>query len=101
MASDANTTPRPDRLADLVEANIVAVHAYQAILAGKLTRACPSYRLANRANPEALVLHQQALLNTDVQALKAWLAGKPSEFDRAADLESLLSASCPWMTRCR
>ena len=83
------------RLAQLVQANILAVHAYQILLAKKSGKGDPACFIPGRvsdAQLEALVQHQARLLKYDLGAVKAWVLGTTSNFDPAADLEPILSA---------
>ena len=81
------------RLEQLVEANIVAVDAYQMLLARKQQNMDPTCWPATAQDPdlEALVAHQTSLLSfpSDV---KAWASGKTSTFDPGKDLQPLLHA---------
>jgi hypothetical protein len=91
------TTPGPARLEQLVEADIVAVHAYQMLLARKQQNMDPACWPANDpkdADLEALVAHQTSLLSSAATA-KAWASGGPSGFDPAKDLQPLLAARLP------
>ena len=86
--------PGPERLEQLVEANIVAVHAYQILLARKQSHADPACWPANDpkdSDLEALVAHQTSLLSSPATA-KMWALGAPSPFDPARDLQPLLAA---------
>ncbi len=87
----------PDvRLAQVVQANIVAVHAYQVLLAkraGKGDAACYSAGPLSDAELEAVVAHQAALVASDRAALKAWTKGQPSKFDPAIDLDPILQSA--------
>ena len=90
--------PGPARLLALVEANITGVHAYQILLSrkgGQGDPACWPKDAPGGAALEALEPHQAALLASDVAAVKAWAAGKPSGFDPAKDLLPLLAARLP------
>ena len=83
------------RLAQLVEANVVATHAYQVLLArksGKGDRAC--YMPGKLADGElgALAEHQGKLLKSDLSAVKTWARGGRSNFDPAQDLEPILAS---------
>jgi hypothetical protein len=84
----------PDvRLAQLIQANIVAVHAYQVLLAkkaGKGDAECYSAGSLSDAELEALVGHQAKLLASDRSAVKAWTRGQPSKFEPATDLDPIL-----------
>jgi hypothetical protein len=86
--------PGPARLEQLVEANIVAVHAYQMLLARKQRNMDPACWPANdpkEADLETLAAHQTSLLSS-AAAAKAWSLGSPSAFDPAKDLQALLTA---------
>jgi hypothetical protein len=83
------------RLAQLVEANILAVHAYQIQLAMKSGKGDPACFIPGRVSDtqlEKLVQHQAKLLKYDLGAVKSWVLGTKSNFDPAADLEPILSA---------
>lgn len=83
------------RLAQLVEANVIAVHAYQILLAkksGKDYTACYSPGKLSDAELEALNEHQARLLKSDPAAVKAWARGAKSSFDPAQDLLPILSS---------
>jgi len=84
------------RLEQLVEANIVAVHAYQMLLARKQQNMDPVCWPATPPDSdlEALVAHQTSLLNSSADA-KAWASGSSSSFDPAKDLQPLLTAKLP------
>jgi hypothetical protein len=87
----------PARLEQLVEANIVAVHAYQVLVARKQQNVDPACWPANDpkdADLEGLVAHQTSLLST-AAAARAWSLGAPSAFDPAKDLQPLLAARLP------
>jgi hypothetical protein len=94
-AGTAPSVPGEARLEQLVEANIIAVHAYQVQLArkqGNVDFACwPSQELSD-AELQALVVHQTSLLAVPVANIKAWAHGQPSSFDPSADLDPLLAA---------
>ena len=78
------------RLEQLVEANILAVHAYQILLAKKSSKGVPACYISGRmsdAQLEALVQHQARLLKSDLGVIKSWVVGINSNFDPAADLE--------------
>ncbi len=82
----------PSRLDQLVEANVLGVHAYQVKLARAGRKGDPACWSSARTDAEldALVAHQAALLATDVAPVKAWADGRPSSFDPAKNLEPLL-----------
>ena len=83
------------RLAQLVEANVIATHAYQVLLAKKSGKGDPECfgpgQLTDK-DLEALVAHQGGLLKSDMQAVKAWLRGAHSTFNPDLDLEPILSS---------
>jgi hypothetical protein len=91
-------TPRPDlapevRLAQLVQASIVATHAYQILLAkttGKGDPACYAPGQLTDRDLETLVEHHGRLLASDRSAMKAWTRGQPSKFEPARDLDPIL-----------
>ena len=83
------------RLAQLVEANVVATHAYQVLLArksGKGDRACYVPGKLADGELEALAEHQGKLLKSDLSAVKTWVRGGQSNFDPAQDLEPILAS---------
>lgn len=92
-----SAVPGPARLEQLVEANIVGIHAYQILLArkqGNTDQACWPPSEPNDAVLEALVVHQTSLLAAPAAA-KRWALGAPSTFSPAKDLQPLLSANLP------
>ncbi len=94
----AATTATPGRLDQLVEANVLATHAFQIALARKDTKADPACYPASAPSDAALAeleRHQAALLKSDVRAVRAWAEGRPSAFDPKADLEPLLRSRLP------
>jgi hypothetical protein len=91
----ANSQTNLDRRAELVEANIAAVHAHQVMLAAKSGRSFPLYRAVDGADLPAMVAHQRSLFAEGVGAIKAWLDGKPSTIDRMKDLNPILGARLP------
>lgn len=83
------------RLAQLVEANIIAVHAYQVLLAKKAgTGDTTCYSPGKLSDEELQVLseHQGRLLKADLNAVKLWAHNRKSNFDPAQDLEPILSS---------
>jgi hypothetical protein len=79
----------------IVEANIVATHAYQCGLALKSNKAKPSDWSAGALSAndlDALVRHQYALLAAKPDEIKAWVEGRPSAFDPANDLAPILAS---------
>jgi hypothetical protein len=95
QASSAKRSETVDkRLAQLVEANIIAVHAFQVLLAkssGKGT-ACFAAGELNDAALNALSDHQAKLLKSDLKQVKLWVDGRDSTFDPSVDLEPILSS---------
>ncbi len=86
--------PGPGRLAQFVEANVTAVHAYQSLLARKRTKmdaACWPPADPPDSDLNALVEHQTGLLKNP-SAARAWALGAPSSFDPEQDLQPLLAA---------
>src|SRR6185369_6405951 len=82
------------RLAQLVEANITAVHAFQVLLAktsGK-GQACFSAGNLSDAELHALSEHQAKLLKSDSKQLRAWVEGHASNFNPSEDLQPILSS---------
>lgn len=82
------------RLAQLVEANIIAVHAFQVLLAkssGK-GQACFSTGSLSENDLKALSEHQAKLLKSDNRQLSQWVEGKESTFDPAQDLNPILNS---------
>jgi len=82
------------RLAQLVEANVIAVHAFQVLLAkssgkGKL---CFSTSDLSDAALNALSEHQAKLIKSDVRQISSWVNGRESTFDSSVDLEPILSS---------
>src|SRR6476660_9012586 len=84
-----------ERLAQLVEANVIAVHAFQVQLArssGKGDKTCFAPGGLSDAELNALSDHQGSLLKTDVNDIKAWANGTKSTFDPAKDLEPIIKS---------
>ena len=89
---DATTNAR---LGEIEEANIIATHAWQVLLAQKAKKAdldCYQTGELSAKDLEAIVVHQQALLTGDPTAVKAWAESRASTFDRAKDLDPILKA---------
>jgi len=83
------------RLAQLVEANVIAVHAFQVLLAkgsGKGDKACFSPGRLSDAELNALSEHQLRLLKSDLNSLRAWVRGATSSFDPSQDLLPILNS---------
>src|SRR6266849_3042200 len=80
--------PGEARLEQLVEANIIAVHAYQLLLArkqGDIDFTCWPAQAPSDAELQALVAHQTSVLAEPVTTIKAWAQGKTSSFDPSID----------------
>jgi hypothetical protein len=100
LAAGARTeaaTPAPGeaRLEQLVEANIIAVHAYQVQLArkqGNVDFTCWPAQETSDADLQVLVAHQTSLLAVPVASVKAWVQGQSASFDPSTDLDPLLAA---------
>lgn len=91
----AGKAATPSRRAQLVEANIIAVHAYQIILARKAgTASSPCYPATSpdTATLESLVKHQQSLLAEPTEQVVRWADSRSSSFDPAKDLQPLLQS---------
>ncbi len=84
-----------ERLAQLVEANVIAVHAYQVLLAkgsGKGDKSCFSPGKLSDAELNALSEHQARLLKSNQSSVLAWAKGEKSNFDPAQDLFPILNS---------
>jgi hypothetical protein len=94
-ATNARSSETSDkRLAQLVEANIIAVHAFQVLLAktsGKGGTCFAAGGLSDAAL-NALSEHQARLLKSDLTQVKLWLNGRESTFDPSVDLEPNLNS---------
>jgi len=93
-ASPGRKSAVSSRRAQLVEANIIAVHAYQIILARKAgkTNACYSAASPDTAILQQLVNHQQSLLAEPTGQVARWADAKQTSFSPAKDLQPLLDA---------
>ena len=83
------------RLEQLVEANVIATHAYQILLAKKSgmgDAACYARGGRSDGELEALVKHQSNLLKSQVGEVSAWARGGRSAFDPSKDLEPILKS---------
>ena len=83
------------RLRQLVEANVIATHAYQILLAGKSGKgdaACYARGRLSDGELEALVKHQSKLLKGKAAEIKDWARGRASGFDPSQDLEPILKS---------
>jgi hypothetical protein len=104
-AIPAAEIPAGDRLAKIVEANVVATHAWEILLADTVEKTpalledyqkgpFPHFVMGAFTRPQlhTLVDHQAALVKTDISQIKAWTEGKPSSFAPQKDLEPILAA---------
>jgi len=88
------STTNESRLSQLIEANVIAVHAYQIMLAKTSGKgvSCFSPGTLSDAELNALSEHQASLLKSDLNELKAWVKGTKTRFDPAKDLEPILKS---------
>lgn len=89
----SNERTTDSRLAQLVEANIIAVHAFQVLLgrdSGKTDKNCFSSGNLSDTELKTLSEHQASLLKSDLNEVKAWVNGRKSAFNPATDLEPIL-----------
>jgi hypothetical protein len=92
-AQRANTADA--RLAQLVEANVLAVHAFQILLArssGKAEKSCFSSDGLADATLNALSEHQAKLLKSDLKEVRGWVKGAKSTFEPGKDLIPILKS---------
>jgi hypothetical protein len=92
-AGDPNQSQ--SRLGQIVEANILAVHAYQVGLVrktGKGSEDCFSAAGLSDLDLESLVAHQARLLSTSPYVLNSWVQGWISDFDPSNDLLPILNS---------
>jgi hypothetical protein len=82
------------RLAQLVEANIIAVHAFQVLLAKSSGKGQACFSTGNLSDQavNALSEHQAKLLKTDSKQLRLWLQGRESTFNPSEDLQPILNS---------
>ncbi|MHB1699364.1 MAG: SGNH/GDSL hydrolase family protein [Acidobacteriaceae bacterium] len=86
----------PSRRSQLVEANIIAVQAYQMILARqqhKGSSACYPESVPDTDVLQSLVKHQASLLAEPAAQVVKWANSQSSTFDPAKDLKPLLDAN--------
>jgi len=92
---DRKQTTRDSRLSQLIEANIIATHAYQVLLEKKSGKGDPtcfgSGKLSDR-ELESLVEHQSRLLKSNTATVNAWVRGAQSDFDPSLDLNPILTS---------
>ena len=94
-APSAYKQTTPSRRAQLVEANIIAVHAYQIILArkaGNTSSVCYPETAPDTVILQDIVDHQQSLLAQPTEQVARWADSMQSSFDPARDLQPLLDA---------
>ena len=96
IPADAQTgQASASRLAQLVEGNVIAVHAYQVLLAQKSGNGdggCYNPGKLSAGELEALAEHQGKLLKSDLSAVRTWVSGRPSNFDPTQDLGPILAS---------
>jgi hypothetical protein len=95
QAQDAKRSDTSEtRLSQLVEANIIAVHAFQVLLAKKSGKgqACFSTGELSDAALNVLSEHQTKLLKSDLKQIKLWVNGRESTFNSSEDLEPILTS---------
>src|SRR5690349_12015543 len=82
------------RLAQLVEANIIGVHAFQVLLAKSSGKGQACFSAGNLSDQalNALSEHQAHLLKSDSQQLRLWVQNRESTFNPAEDLQPILSS---------
>ena len=82
------------RLAQLVEANVIAVHAFQVLLARQSGKGgtCFAPEGLSENDLNALSEHQAQLLKFDIKQLRLWVQGRQSTFNAAQDLEPILTS---------
>jgi len=83
------------RIAQLIQANDIATHAFQILLAKKSGRGSPQcYSAGDHSDADlaALVEHQKNLLASDLSQVKAWTEGRRSSFDPTKDLDPILTS---------
>ncbi len=89
-------TPSDTRTAQLIQANIMATHAYQVLLARKAAKgssACYSQGDVPESDLLKIVEHQRKLLADDRAAIREWTQGRKSSFRPSSDLEPILTSS--------
>src|SRR5215207_252417 len=92
---DGDRRGAASRVAQLVEANVIATHAYQVLLAkksGKGDAACFARGGLSDERLQALVTHQSSLLKSKAEEVGAWARGGRSGFDPSKDLEPILKS---------
>jgi len=81
------------RKARIVEADIIATHAWQALMYLETGRGEPECweTALSKCELEALVEHQKNIFSGDAEEIAAWAEGEPSAFDPSKDLEPILA----------
>jgi hypothetical protein len=95
LTSIAIGTDSNARLAQFVEANVIAVHAYQVLLAkssGKGDSSCFSPGRLSDAELNGLSEHQSRLLKSEPNSVRAWVKGATTNFDPNQDLFPILKS---------
>jgi len=94
LSSHAQRETSETRLAQLVEANIIAVHAFQVLLAKSSGKGGACFSAGNLSDQAltALSEHQAKLLKTDSKQLLLWVQGRQSAFNPAEDLQPILTS---------
>ena len=81
---------------DLVDANVIATHAYQVLLAEKAGKKFDEYCWGGSGlgagELQALVDHQKALLATPAEELQLWAGGARTPFEPRRDLKPILES---------
>src|SRR5690349_6861498 len=93
-SSHARHETSETRLAQLVEANVIAVHAFQVSLAKSSGKGEACFSPGNLSDQalNALSEHQAKLLKSDSKQLRLWVEGRESTFNPAEDLQPILSS---------
>jgi hypothetical protein len=93
-SSHAEHETSETRLAQLVEANIIAVHAFQVLLAKSSGKGQACFAAANLSDAtlRALSEHQAKLLKSDSKQLRLWVRGRKSTFNPSQDLQPILNS---------
>jgi len=95
LVTSSKAETSDERLAQLVEANVIAVHAYQVLLAknsGKGDKSCFSPGKLSDAELNSLSDHQSRLLKSNPSSVLAWVKGATTDFDPAQDLLPILNS---------
>lgn len=95
IESEIHAKGAEKRLARIIEANVVATHAYQVGLASKSKKAdktCWKAAGLSLAELRKLVGHQRRLLSAEPKSVKDWVAGRETAFDPSRDLDVLLKS---------